>query len=79
MKLILKIISNYDFKYILKTSAFLVFHCFINNLLTNSPKTKKEVQRFDHSPDRREHPFLLPLALASGNEKDVEGWQENGF
>ena len=31
------------------------------------------------SPDRREHPFLLPLALANGNEKDVEGRREYGL
>lgn len=30
-------------------------------------------------PDRRENPFLLPMAKASGNKKEVEGWQVHGI
>jgi hypothetical protein len=29
-------------------------------------------------PDRREHPFLVPLASADGTKKDAEGWQVYG-
>jgi len=31
------------------------------------------------SPDWREHPFILALAKAKGNIKDVEGKREHGL
>jgi hypothetical protein len=49
---------------------------------SSKPKDKKKPKDVDLAPMGVPiaigNPFLLPLALANGNKKDVEGQRENG-